>query len=202
MDLVGTKNKVLSSKPVACVCADCTHAEQYVHTFQTYFHIFSIPIFPIRKHSVLECQQCNKLSLEKELSDQRKAIVKLSAGSVKAPPYMYAGSVALALLASWSVYNFELDSTRTEAFLSRPAASDVAVIEAGQGQFQVLRLIAIEGGRIRYQISQYVYKNVGSAKAAIKKRIIDEAGFFADGLHEMPVERYQKSHVEFVQRHK
>ncbi|MCB0364063.1 MAG: zinc-ribbon domain-containing protein [Bdellovibrionaceae bacterium] len=200
MLIFGVKNKVISSKPVDVVCTECTRTEQRVHTFQRYFHFFWVPVFPLSRQSVLECQHCKKVTLEKELSDQRKAIVRLKAGAIKAPIYMYAGSVIIVLLVGWSYYSIKVENKQTMQFLSSPAASDVAVIEAGQGQFQLLKLIAVEGNRIRFQIGQYVYKSAASAKTAIRKEVFKESGYFSDDLFEMPMDKYKQSQIKFVKR--
>lgn len=113
---------------------------------------------------------------------------------------MYAGSVIIVLLVGWSYYSIKQENRQTIQFLSSPAASDVAVIQAGQGEFQLLKLIAVEGNRIRFQIGQYVYKSVSSAKSAIRKEVFKESGYFSEDLFEMPVDKYKQSQIKFVKR--
>ena len=61
MIVYGIKTKTLSSTPVECNCEHCNHSQQLVHVSQRYFHIFWIPVLPLGKKSLIECQHCKKV---------------------------------------------------------------------------------------------------------------------------------------------
>lgn len=77
MLIFGVKNKAIDSKPVDVVCTECTRTEQRVHTFQKYFHIFYVPVFPLNRQSVLECQHCKKVSWKKSFQIKDELFLNL-----------------------------------------------------------------------------------------------------------------------------
>ncbi len=200
MIIFGTKTKGISSTPVESSCESCNQSQQLVHIFQKYFHIFWIPVFPLTKQTILECQHCKKTVLEKEMSSQQKSISQPKRSAAKTPAYMFAGSVLIACLIGWPIYSSDQEKARTQTYVSAPAAMDIAVIEASKNQFQILKLLSVQNNMISFQIGNYVYKSLYSAKKAIRKNMIGENDYFSTKLLEMPATKYKEIKVKFVQR--
>ena len=200
MIVFGTKSKGLSSESAVSNCESCNQSQQHVHVFQKYFHIFWIPVLPLGKQAILECQHCKKVVLEKEMSTQQKNISQAKRSNVKTPHYMFIVPILFACFVGWTMYSLDQEKTRTQTYISAPAASDIAVIKASRKQFQILKLLSIKGNMINFQLGNYVYKNLRGAKKAIQVKTIDNKDYFSNETHEMPITKYKEINVKFVQR--
>lgn len=200
MIVFGTKAKGIDSSVVNTVCPSCSQSPHALHIFQKYFHIFWIPVFPLGKISVLECQHCKKTTTDKDLNALQGSMAQAKRKEAKTPLYMYAGSVLLASLIGWGAYSVKDQEAKTRSYLEQPRAHDMAVIESKGKEFQILQLLSVEAETVKFKIGNYLYKSALSAKKAIREGATREESYFAEEIFEMPTSKYKGLEIEFIHR--
>lgn len=200
MIIYGTKAKVIKTSSIDTACESCDKSQHYLHFVQKYFHIFWIPVFPLSKEAILECQHCKKVTGQKEMTVQQKNMVKSKRGDVKAPVYMYLGTLLIAALIGWSVFSINQEEANTQIYIEQPAANDVVIVQAKPDQFKIIKLLSVDADTIRFKLGGYVYKNLRSAKKAISKKTLEESGYFVDETFEVLTSKYREIGIKFVSR--
>jgi hypothetical protein len=56
--LFGTSTKIIGIAPIDGKCSNCHKNELFFYTFQNFFTLFFIPMFPLGKWTSIICQGC------------------------------------------------------------------------------------------------------------------------------------------------
>ncbi|MFT6716978.1 MAG: phage FluMu protein Com [Saprospiraceae bacterium] len=78
-------------------CKKCGKKDLVVSVFQKYFHMFWLPMFPIKKDCASQCLQCQKVLTEKRFSSSLKDIALQLKKNHKTPIWTFSG-ILLGLL--------------------------------------------------------------------------------------------------------
>lgn len=97
MILFGRRDKYLATREIPSeVCDECKKRGGVVSIFQIYFHMFKIPIIPLARRVASQCYSCRNVKVERDFSEQQKAVGALLKKEVKTPYWtMIGGSVLL-----------------------------------------------------------------------------------------------------------
>lgn len=103
MIIYGSSSTHLKSDNLRKVtCPNCQTKDQMTASvFGRHVHIFWIPLFPVGKTGVFECQHCRKGFRKKELSEGGIREYNSFLEDVKTPIWKFSGLGIIALLIIW-----------------------------------------------------------------------------------------------------
>ena len=104
MIFYGSKASNLGVQQLNAHCDTCNmKTRQNTATFGKYAHVYWIPLFPIGKKSVSECQTCYKTIPDAQFSPDLKSAYSLN--KPKTPITHWSGGIIIALLISYFTYS-------------------------------------------------------------------------------------------------
>ena len=118
----GTKGKVIAGpQKQGVACGSCGNTTQNTFGVLRYFHIFWIPLFPIKREVGTECPQCKQTLVGKEVSDTVRNSVKEAVFTAGKVLPMFTGLVILAIIFGYAGYLGTQQSKKEAAYLASPA---------------------------------------------------------------------------------
>lgn len=116
-------------------CPNCdTQTSMNYSVFGKYFYIYWIPIFPIGKTNVLECNNCHRTYKLKELPEQIKQKFELEKHK-GVPIKHFAGLGIIAALVAALFYSNAVDKENEALYIENPIAGDVYSTESEDAGF-------------------------------------------------------------------
>lgn len=143
-----------SDKLRNATCPNCqTKGALMASAFGRHAHIFWIPLFPMGKTGVFECQHCHKGFKKKELGDDGKMDYKNFLTDVKTPLWKYSGLGIIALLLCWAFYSNKQDEAKVAELIENPAMYDVYTFQTDTNSYSTFKVVEV------FQDSMYISQN-------------------------------------------
>ncbi|TXE07114.1 zinc-ribbon domain-containing protein [Seonamhaeicola algicola] len=176
MIFYGTKASRLKNGQINHVtCPNCQNQTSMNYgIFGKYFYIYWIPIFPIGKTNIVECNHCKKTFKLKELPQQIKH--KFELVKHKGTPLWHFTGLAIILLAvGYFSYSNAKHKEDEVVFIKEPAIGDIySYKDPDSGNFSTMKVINVSRDSIRVVYNDYlVDKRTGISK-------IDKASNYND----------------------
>lgn len=167
MIVYGTKAVHLKTENLKSIsCPSCgTQGSLVLSIFRKHAHVFWIPLFPIGKTGVSQCQHCKNVLERKEMPENIKNDYYRIANESKGPIWQFAGLGLIAALFVFGVYSNKEESKREKEYLATPMAGDIYEYKTESGSYSSLKVIEVTQDSIfvapnDYEISKMsqVYK--------------------------------------------
>jgi uncharacterized membrane protein len=98
MFICGTKSTRIIVEPLSEECLNCqTRHTMDLHIFQRYAHIFWIPLFPVGKYTVSQCNHCRQVLKDRQMPIALRAVCDKLRANAKTPVWTFAGIIIIAL---------------------------------------------------------------------------------------------------------
>ncbi len=191
MIFYGTKASNLKNGQIINIdCPSCeTNATFKYSVFGKYAHIYWIPLFPISKITVAECNSCKKTYEFKELSESIKTKFQREKekSPVKFPVWMFSGLFVIAALVGFGVYKSNETDKNEAEFVKNPKVGDVYSIKVSDAHFTCARVDKIDKDSVYLTDNDYetdkttgvddidVSKNYTTEKEVLTKKEIQDA---------------------------
>ncbi len=191
MIFYGTKASNLKNGQIINIdCPSCeTNAPFKYSVFGKYAHIYWIPLFPISKITVAECNSCKKTYEFKELSESIKTKFQREKekSPVKFPVWMFSGLFVIAALVGFGVYKSNETDKNEAEFVKNPKVGDVYSIKVSDAHFTCARVDKIDTDSVYLTDNDYetdqstgiddidVTKNYTTEKEVLTKKEIQDA---------------------------
>ncbi|HNP33323.1 MAG TPA: zinc-ribbon domain-containing protein [Flavobacterium sp.] len=131
----GIKSKTLREGELTNLhCEYCGEDETYMeYTFsQKYFHLYFIPIFPLRKKVAVCCDDCGMEyyndSIPKAAAKRLNQIKDRH--PIRTPVWMYSGSIIIVLFFIWAFWQSGRHDVTEGEYIKEPKKGDVFYIES------------------------------------------------------------------------
>ena len=123
-------------------CPDCEDGRSMRYTiFGKYAYLYWIPMFPIGKENILECNSCKRTYKLKELPNQVKEKFKLEKADAKYPLWYFSGLAVLAVIIAFLVYSGKQNAENEKRYIEDPAVGDVYALETPQkGYYSTMKI--------------------------------------------------------------
>lgn len=135
MVIYGSRSTHLKSESIPLsTCSSCNTQGSFVASvFGKYAHVFWIPLFPIGKVAVAECQHCKKTFRDNELPTQLQSSVWGIKSSAKTPIWNFAGLAIIGgLIAFMSIFSSQHEKDEV-GFKQNPMAKDKYSYKTDEG---------------------------------------------------------------------
>lgn len=98
MILFGRKGVHLGLTETDIKCEKCGNSKTVLSIFQSYFHIFLLPIVPVNKTAAAQCLKCRNVIYKKRLNAHYLEIFKLLKKQYKTPIWTFLGAFFIILI--------------------------------------------------------------------------------------------------------
>ncbi|WP_395044997.1 hypothetical protein [Flavobacterium sp.] len=174
MIFYGTKaSNLLNGQLINVDCPECkTNTSMTYSVFGKYAYIYWIPIFPMSKVTVAECNHCKKTYEYKDLSEQIKTKLdrEKEKSGLKTPIWMFSGLFVIAALVAIAFYVSGQTKDKEQTYIKNPKAGDVYSIKADDGNFTTMRVDKVTKDSIYFTYNDYLTdQSTGISKIDVDK---------------------------------
>jgi hypothetical protein len=133
MIFFGTKFKsIKKGKLTNIICEYCEEECEVEYNFQQkYFHLYFIPVIPLKKKTVVCCENCGYLYEHKELP--KEINVKLNRVKerypIRTPIWSFSGVIILTVLVTWAIWQSGRHEVDENNYIRNPKKGDVYWVE-------------------------------------------------------------------------
>lgn len=136
-------------------CAHCgTSQSVQLHFYVRYFHIFWIPLIPLYKTGVSQCNHCKQVLDKAQMPPHLLASYTPERKKAKTPLKYYSWLIIVALFVVFAVFAVFTESKDTKAWLQQPQAGDVYEMKE-DGEYTLYRVKEIKGDTIFVNPHEY-----------------------------------------------
>lgn len=101
---------VLSRRSKTCICPSCrTQGSIRLFVFRRHAHVFWIPLFPIGKKGMSQCEHCKKVLYTKEMPTPIKREYEILKSKAKGPIWQFTGLAILIVMVIWAFISVKLN---------------------------------------------------------------------------------------------
>jgi hypothetical protein len=106
MILYGTKSTKLLVEPIGNQCANCfTIHTMDLYIIQNYAHVFYIPMFPVGKTGISQCNHCRQVLKLKHMPESLKGTYEKVKKQTHAPMWTWAGATVILAIIIYEISN-------------------------------------------------------------------------------------------------
>ena len=145
MIFYGTKGSHLHSERISG--AKCNHCEQQdshtISIFGKYFYIYWIPIFPLGKKGVSECNHCKATYERKDMSEQLKLAHDNVKRKTKTPFTHWIGSLLIGGLIAFGIYASKQHEKDVVVYINNPQVNDIIEYKSSASAYSTLKVTKV-----------------------------------------------------------
>jgi hypothetical protein len=143
MIIYGSKAVHLKSEQsVTATCPSCkTQGSVVISVYRKHAHIFWIPLFPIGKVGLSQCQHCKSVLKTKEMPDSIKSEYNVLKEQTKGPLWQFIGLGLIAFLIIWGSFANSNDKKQELEYISSPKAGDIYEYKIEAGKYSTIKVV-------------------------------------------------------------
>ena len=148
---IGSKKSSLST-----TCNHCQTAGKITYSiFRSHAHVFWIPMFPIGRKAISECQHCKQTLSFKEMSAAMKKESSVARKEAKGPIWQFSGLFIFPALIVFAFFIGKRESVKEAEYLSNPLVGDVYNYYTDSSQYSTMRIVHLNKDSIYVQLNNY-----------------------------------------------
>jgi len=119
------------------------------------FSIFWIPLFPIGRLGISQCQHCKQVLEDGSMSNDLKRAYNNLKAETKAPIWQFAGLGLIAVIVAFASYSSVEDKKKQLEYVANPAIGDVYEYKTESGNYSTLKVIAVSADSVFVSPNEY-----------------------------------------------
>lgn len=150
MVIYGSKAAHLkSAQPKAAVCPSCGQTGTIIlSAYSRHAHIFWIPLFPIGRIGVSQCQHCKHTLEVKDMPHDLKREYENLKAETKTPIWQFSGLALIAVLIAFFIYSDGQNKKKHVEYIASPAVGDVYEYKTESSNYSTLKVIDVSGDSV------------------------------------------------------
>jgi hypothetical protein len=149
MIIYGSRSKELAKEIVSDKCANCgTPHSIDLHLFQKYAHLFWIPVFPMGKTGLSQCDHCKQVFTLKEMPANLRTAYEHLKGQYKTPLWMFLGSFIIGGLIFAAGYSDIKKSKASAQYINHVKANDILETKTTEGHYTLMKVRNVKGDSV------------------------------------------------------
>lgn len=179
MIVYGSNSSHLLTEPVtAAPCHVCGASDSLrMSVFGRYTHVYWLPLFPAGKLGGAECRHCQQVTEHNQLPSHLQSHFSTLKQRANAPAWHYAGLLLMALMGLGTFTASGLNNKEDIAFLNRPHTGDLYHVRTQEGNFSLLKVVAVDGNSVQLQANTYQTSNSATVAELNKPENYDRESF-------------------------
>jgi zinc-ribbon family len=197
MIIYGTNSKQIGKEILFDKCSNCgTSNTIEMYAFQKYAHVFWIPIFPIGKTGISQCDHCKQiLKLEEMPAELKGAYDSLRLRS-KTPIWVFSGLVVIAVLIGVGIIFSNNRNKENAQWILDPKVGDVYEIKTANRQYTLAKIHSVVGDSVNIQFNAYETDKESGISQLNGKPYNDEIYVYAKSELKMKLETREIIDIE------
>lgn len=189
MIIFGSRSKSYAGKRMqGPPCPDCGYTDYSSFGKMGYFHIFWIPTFPFSKKVGLECHQCRKVIMDRQIPASYAESINKSVFTKGAFIRKFTGLfIILAFFALMAISDIS-SNIKENALYGNPMEKDLYIVDLSKDffgidteyKYGVLRISRITEEGIEFELSQISYTSEFRISKDISNGSMDSDEYFGD----------------------
>ncbi len=167
MFFYGVKSKPIKKGMLTNIHCDCCEevSEMEYSFLQKYFHLYWIPLIPLKKKTEVRCENCGYIYENKESTkdiDTKLNRVK-DRYPIRTPIWAFSGIIILTLFFCWAFWQSDRHSEIEGDYIKKPKKGDVYFLNFTPGNYTTLRIDKVDKTNVyftRNDTSVYKYTKV------------------------------------------
>ena len=158
MVFYGSKaSKLKEGQLINVKCPNCTEGQtMHYGIYGKYAYVYWIPLFPIGKTYVLECNHCKRTYNLKELPEQIKQKFELEKAGVRFPLWYFSGLILIAIAIALATYLSKKDAENDKLYIQQPMIGDVYSVKASQtGYYTSMKITKVTTDSVYVVFNDY-----------------------------------------------
>ena len=158
MVFYGSKaSKLKEGQLINVKCPNCTEGQTMRYSiYGKYAYVYWIPLFPIGKTYVLECNHCKRIYNLKELPEQIKQKFELEKAGVRFPLWYFSGLILIAIAIALATYLSKKDAENDKLYIQQPMIGDVYSVKASQtGYYTSMKITKVTTDSVYVVFNDY-----------------------------------------------
>jgi len=156
MIVYGTRSKELAKEIISDKCPNCgTQHSIDMHVFQKYAHIFWIPVFPIGKTGVSQCDQCKQVLKLNQMPEPLKNTYENLKSQAKTPVWTFSGLAVFAGLIIIAFISGRQKDEKNAKLILTPHKGDVFDIKTKNNQYTTYKVEEVQGDSVFIRTNNY-----------------------------------------------
>ncbi len=156
MIIYGSRSKQLAKEIVMDKCPHCgSQSSIDMHVFQKYAHVFWIPLFPLGKTGVSQCDHCKQVLKLKQMPSSLTTSYENIKAQTKTPLWMFTGLALIALLITVGIISDKNKDEKNAKLILAPQKGDVFQIKTKEDQYSLLKVNQISGDTVFVQPNNF-----------------------------------------------
>jgi len=178
-------------------CPSCQHAGMSAVHFQSYAHIYWIPLFPMSRVFALECPQCKAVVTEKEADALLMDTKSVRHQRPTIPLWSGVGMVLIAALFAFGVVMSKRDAAVLADTIRDPHIGDVVIVKTtteGEDGYFAAQVLKLENDQILLRTGKHIYNRLKGARKETSFPHVDQLAE-GDALIQMSIKDFQPVEV-------
>lgn len=145
-----------SAQPITTSCSSCnSKGSLLMSVYRRHAHVFWVPLFPVGKTGVYECQHCKQVVESSEMQDSNKReYIKLK-NEAKGPIWQFAGLGIIAIFIAWINIQGIEDKKLELEYIVAPQIGDVYEYKIGNGSYSTLMVTDVTSDSVFVSPNEY-----------------------------------------------
>lgn len=175
MIIYGMRASLRKTELIADNCPNCnTSGSVQMNVFQRYAHIFWIPMFPIGKTGISQCQHCKQILKLKEMPASVKLGYENLKTHAKIPLWAFSGLLVIAL----AIVGFSIADKQKAAKVSHLITSlkkdDILEVKIKDDEYTLFKVDHVVGNLVYIAINKY-QTNTETGISDLKEKEFDNS---------------------------
>jgi len=183
MIIYGVRSTQLGKEILADKCLSCgTQNSIELYVFQKYAHVFWIPLFPVGKTVVSQCDHCKQVLKQKEIPSSLISSYENIKSQTKTPLWTFSGLALIAILITVTVINDQKNDKENAQLILTPKSGDIFEIKTKENQYTVYKVDEVQGDSVYIRINEYEtnkLSGLGELKSKGEKNFSEETYAFS-----------------------
>jgi hypothetical protein len=180
-----------SAQPSTAVCPSCGQTGTTVlSTYSKHAHIFWIPLFPIGKMGVSQCQHCKHAVADSHLPHELKRDYNNLKAETKVPIWQFSGLGLIAIMAISTTYTSGEAKKKELEYVANPVVGDVYKYKTEKQNYSTLKVTSVSADSVFVSPNEYETDKMSGVYN------IDKAENYADFSYGISRSDLKKMHTD------
>ncbi|WP_109302119.1 zinc-ribbon domain-containing protein [Aquimarina sp. AU474] len=138
------------------ICPSCkTQGSLLISVFRKHAHVFWIPLFPIGKKGISQCQHCKNVLKTNEMPKPIKREYDNLKNRTKGPIWQFSGLGIIVILMAWGSYASAADKKQESEYITFPKEGDIYEYKIKTGSYSTLKVISVSKDSVFISPNEY-----------------------------------------------
>jgi len=144
-------------------CSNCqTQGSIVMGVYSKYAHIFWIPMFPIGKVGISQCQHCKQVLKVNEMPPELKKQYWSIKNQAKAPIWQFIGLGIIAFIVIMTIISTNIDKKNEAQYLAAPQSGDIYEYKTEDGNYSTWKLTKVTTDSLGISLNKYTISRITS----------------------------------------